>query len=57
MPGEPACGRRRRGRAAIGDATVLHYESFPTATGWAVRAANTDNGRHAIVAEVLCAAP
>lgn len=42
---------------AIGDPMVLHNESFPTATGWTVRATNTDNVQHAIVAEVLCAAP
>lgn len=41
----------------IGDPMILHNESFPTATGWTIRATNTDSVQHAIVAEVVCANP
>lgn len=41
----------------LGDPSLLHNASFPTATGWTLRATNVDNVPHSLVAAVVCASP
>lgn len=40
-----------------GNPNVLHNASAPTATGWSLRATNTDNVPRLVVAHVVCTAP
>ncbi|MFE5325389.1 hypothetical protein ACFRCG_03055 [Embleya sp. NPDC056575] len=41
----------------LGDPNLLHNASFPTATGWTLRATNTDNVPRSLIAVAVCAAP
>lgn len=54
---ECPAGQVPSGGGGLGDPNLLHNASFPTATGWTLRATNVDNVPHSLVAAVVCAAP
>lgn len=54
---ECPAGQVPTGGGASGSPGVLFNESSPTATGWTVRATNTDYDQRSLFATVLCTAP
>lgn len=53
----PAANQVPTAGGGYGDPRLLHNASFPTATGWTIRATNTDGADRSLYATVICTTP